>query len=191
MRISAEFIVNGTKVLPAGSAEGKGSAGELLPLVYKELRKLAAARMVNESRTSTLQPTALVHEAWLRLVSSGEVTWENCGQFSAAAAEAMRRILIDRARRKYALKRGKGAQHLDFDRLDVAAIADEESLLAVDEALEKLAVANPQSADLIKLRFFTGLNYQQAAQALGISPRTAKRLWTFGRAWLYRELSKP
>jgi len=173
------------------AAEGEAQAAhELLPLVYEELRKLAAARMSNEQDTSTLQPTALVHEAWLRLVGSEQPNWKNRGHFFAAAAEAMRRILIDRARRKLSLKRGARAKCLDLDSVDVAIQADDESLLAMNDALEKLMVEDPQSAELVKLRFFVGLNYQEAAQALGISERSAKRSWAFARAWLYRELSQ-
>jgi RNA polymerase sigma factor (TIGR02999 family) len=173
------------------AAEGEAQAAhELLPLVYEELRKLAATRMANEWDTSTLQPTALVHDAWLRLVGSEQPNWKNRGHFFAAAAEAMRRILIDRARRKQSLKRGARAERLDLDRVDVAIQADEESLLAMNDALEKLVVEDPHSAELVKLRFFVGLNYQEAAQALGISERSAKRCWAFARAWLYRELSQ-
>ncbi len=173
------------------AAQGEPQAAqELLPLVYAELRKLAAARMAIEGGNSTLQPTALVHEAWLRLVGPEQQFWKGRAHFFAAAAEAMRRILIDRARRKKALKRGAGAQFLDLDRVDVAVEADEDSLLQVNDALEKLASLDPQCAQLIKLRFFVGLNYEEAAEALGISERSAKRSWTFGRAWLYRELSR-
>jgi RNA polymerase sigma factor (TIGR02999 family) len=173
------------------AAEGEAQAAhELLPLVYEELRKLAAARMASEWDTSTLQPTALVHEAWLRLVGTEQPNWKSRGHFFAAAAEAMRRILIDRARRKQSLKRGARAERLDLDRVDVAIQADEKSLLAMNEALEKLEVEDPQSAELVKLRFFVGLNYQEAAQTLGISERSAKRCWAFARAWLYRELSQ-
>jgi RNA polymerase sigma factor (TIGR02999 family) len=132
----------------------------------------------------------LVHEAWLRLVGSEQSNWKNRGHFFAAAAEAMRRILIEQARRKLSLKRGARAERLDLDRVDVAIQADEESLLAMNDALEKLVVEDPQAAELVKLRFFVGLNYQDAAQALGISERSAKRCWAFARAWLYRELSQ-
>jgi RNA polymerase sigma factor (TIGR02999 family) len=179
-----------TQILDAVEGGDTRAAEKLLPLVYEELRKLAAARMASEWDTSTLQPTALIHEAWLRLVGSEQPNWKNRGHFFAAAAEAMRRILIDRARRKQSLKRGARAERLDLDRIDIAIQADEESLLAMNEALEKLAVQDPQSAELVKLRFFVGLNYQEAAQALGISERSAKRCWSFARAWLYRELSQ-
>jgi len=176
-------------VLLDRATQGEAQAAqELLPLVYAELRKLAAARMAGELGTHTLQPTALVHEAWLRLVGSEQQAWKNRAHFFAAAAEAMRRILIDRARRKKALKRGARAAHIDLDRVDAAVEADEETLLQVNEALEKLAAQDPQSAELVKLRFFVGLDYSEAAEALGISQRTAKRCWTFARAWLYREL---
>jgi len=179
-----------TRILESIHKGDPKAADELLPLVYEELRKLAAARMVNEWQTSTLQPTALVHEAWLRLVGSEQKAWKNRAHFFAAAAEAMRRILIDNARRKHAAKRAAGAVRLDLDQVDVAVQADEESLLSINEALEKLSVQDPQSAELVKLRFFVGLNYEEAAQALGISERSAKRCWTFARAWLYRELSQ-
>ena len=175
-------------MLETKSSVQAGSAEELLPLVYNELRKLAAVRIAQEWDTSTLQPTALVHEAWLRLADSGGEAWKNRGHFFAAAAEAMRRILIDRARRKHALKRQAGTQRIDLDQVDLAFQADEESLLAVDDALQKLQAQEPQCAELVKLRFFVGMSYKEAAQALGISERSAKRYWTFARAWLYREL---
>jgi RNA polymerase sigma factor (TIGR02999 family) len=147
--------------------------------------------MAQESAGQTLQATALVHEAWLRLVAEGDRTWQNRAQFFAAAAEAMRRILIDRARRKYALKRGADAERVDLDRVDVALEADAETLLRVNEALDKLAANDAQAAELVKLRFFVGLDYVEAAETLGISERSAKRCWSFARAWLYRELSRP
>jgi RNA polymerase sigma factor (TIGR02999 family) len=173
------------------AAQGDSEAAdELLPIVYEELRKLAAARMAGESETSTLQPTALVHEAWLRLVGSGEHSWKNRSHFFGAAAEAMRRILIDRARRRHALKRGAGVQRIDLEGVDVAIAADDELLLAVNEALEKLAVHDPRSAQVVKLRFYAGLDYAEAAEVLGVSERSAKRCWTFARAWLYRQLSR-
>jgi RNA polymerase sigma factor (TIGR02999 family) len=187
-----DVIVNDVTRVLNRVQRGDPTAGEeLLPLVYKELRTLAAARMAHERGTQTLQPTALVHEAWLRLVSEGERSWQSRAQFFVAAAEAMRRILVDRARRKQAVKRGAGAQHIDLDRVDVATEADAETLVRVNDALEKLAVQDPQAAQLVRLRFFIGLDYVEAAEALGISERTAKRCWSFARAWLYRELSRP
>lgn len=166
------------------------TAEELLPLVYGELRRLAAARMANEWETSTLQPTALVHEAWLRLTGTDPSVWNDRAHFFGAAAEAMRRILIDRARRKHTLKRGSHPQRLKLDSIEVPVQPEEESLLALNDALEKLAAADAECAELVKLRFFGGLNYPEAAQVLGISERSAKRCWAFARAWLHRELSK-
>jgi len=173
------------------AADGEAKAAEeLLPLVYAQLRNLAAARLAEESDTQTLQPTALVHEAWLRLAGPSQSSWKNRGHFFGAAAEAMRRILIDRARRKSALKRGARAERVDLEQVNVAVEADDHSLLLINEALEKLGVQDPQSAELVKLRFFAGLGYEEAAQTLGISLRTAKRCWTYARAWLYREISR-
>ena len=178
-----------TQILSALQA-GDSMAGEqLLPLLYSELRQLAAARMAQEGPGQTLQPTALVHEAWLRLVGAEHQNWQSRAHFFGAAAEAMRRILIERARRKQAAKRGARAEHVDLDKVDVAATADDETLLAVNDALEKLALEDARCAELVKLRFFVGLDYNDAAKALGISERTAKRYWTFARAWLYRELN--
>ena len=169
--------------------DGTQAASELLPVVYEELRKLAAARLTAETGTQTFQPTALVHEAWLRLAAAEKPAWKNRAHFFSAAAEAMRRILIDRARRKQALKRGVRPSRLDLEQLDIAAKADDDTLLAVNEALEKLTARDPDSAELVKLRFFVGLDYAEAAKVLGISERTAKRQWTFARAWLYKELA--
>jgi RNA polymerase sigma factor (TIGR02999 family) len=177
-----------TQILDALQA-GDGLASErLLPLVYSELRHLAGARMAQEAPGQTLQPTALVHEAWLRLVAAEHQNWQSRAHFFGAAAEAMRRILIERARRKQAAKRGARAEHLDLDKVDIAATADDGTLLAVNDALEKLAREDEPCAELVKLRFFVGLDYNEAAKAMGISERTAKRYWTFARAWLYREL---
>src|SRR5437667_8000589 len=183
------FVSDVTRILDAIERGEPKAADELLPLVYDELRKLAAHKMANELSAQTLQPTALVHEAWLRLAGDENQRWESRTHFFAAAAEAMRRILIDNARRKRSLKRGAGAHRLDLDQVDVAVKADDETLLLINEALEKLAVEDPQSAELIKLRFFVGMTNEEAAQALGVSERSAKRYWTFGRAWLYREIS--
>ncbi|HEY2952153.1 MAG TPA: sigma-70 family RNA polymerase sigma factor [Verrucomicrobiae bacterium] len=178
-----------TRILQSLEQGNPRAAEELLPLVYEELRKLAVAKMVNEAAGHTLQPTALVHEAWLRLTGdAGPVRFTNCGHFFAAAAEAMRRILIDSARRKEAQKRGAGLQRVDLEDADVAAKADGTTLLRMDEALEKLAREDPPAAELVKLRFFGGLTNEQAAATLGISVRTAKRYWAFARAWLYDEL---
>ena len=178
-----------TQILDALQSGDALASERLLPLVYSELRQLAAARMAQEAPGQTLQPTALVHEAWLRLVSAEHQNWQSRAHFVGAAAEAMRRILIERARRKQAAKRGARAAHVDLDQVDIAATTDDETLLAINDALEKLALEDASCAKLVKLRFFVGLDYTEAAKALGISERTAKRYWTFARAWLYRELN--
>jgi RNA polymerase sigma factor (TIGR02999 family) len=176
------------EVLDAAGA-GDGQAAEtLLSEVYEELRGLAAARMAKEAPGQTLQPTALVHEAWLRLVGSGPQHWNNRGHFFGAAAEAMRRILIDRARKRGRVRHGRGLVRLDLSQMDVAITTDEDLLLRVDEALEKLALEAPDKAQLVRLRFFAGLSIAEAAEALGIAPATAKRHWAFARAWLFTEL---
>jgi RNA polymerase sigma factor (TIGR02999 family) len=179
-----------TRILDRVEQGDLKAADELLPLVYDELRKLATARMAEEKPGQTLQPTALVHEAWLRLVGHESAHFEGRGHFFAAAAEAMRRILIDRARQKLSLKRGAGAKRVSLDEIDVAAAADDDTLLALDEAMAKLAQEDPESAAFIKLRFFAGLTNAEAAQALGIPERTARRHWSFARCWLYREIRR-
>jgi RNA polymerase sigma factor (TIGR02999 family) len=179
-----------TRILNAIGGGDSKAAQDLLPLVYEELRKLAAHKMANEAPGQTLQPTALVHEAWLRLVGTENPQFEGRGHFFAAAAEAMRRILIDRARQKLSLKRGAGAARVNLEDLEVASAADDDTLLAVDEALTKLAREDPDSAEFIKLRFFAGMTNAEAAQALGIPERTARRHWSFARAWLFREIQR-
>ncbi len=168
---------------------GDARAGEeLLPLVYQELRQLARAKMARENPGHTLQPTALVHEAWLRL---GDQPFESRAHFFAAAAEAMRRILIDRARRKLTEKHGARAEHLDADDIEIAAPVDrEDELLAVHEALDALAARDARKAELVKLRYFVGLTIDEAAEVLGVSAPTAKRDWTYARAWLFRAISQ-
>jgi RNA polymerase sigma factor (TIGR02999 family) len=166
------------------------AAGELLPLVYDELRRVAAARMTSGAPGDTLQPTALVHEAWLRLVGlDSEAQFENRTHFFAAAAEAMRHILIDRARRKQTLRHGGGQQRVEVEDLQIAAPVADEELLAVDEALDRLGRLDPAKAELVKLRYFVGMTMVEAAAALGISERTAKREWSLARAWLFNEIS--
>ena len=165
------------------------AANELLPLVYDELRKLAAQKMKRESPGQTLQATALVHEAWLRLGGDEQPAWDNRGHFFAAAAEAMRRILIDNARRKKALRHGGGAQRVNLDALELAASLDDEQLLALNEAMEQFAAHDARKAELVKLRFFAGLTNEQAARVLGVSEPTAKRDWAYARAWLYRKIN--
>jgi RNA polymerase sigma factor (TIGR02999 family) len=179
-----------TRILESVRQGRTDAAEQLLPLVYDELRKLAARKMANEAPNQTLQPTALVHEAWLRLTGDQNARWEGRGHFFAAAAEAMRRILIDNARRKSARKHGAGLERVELDGVDAAAPMADTTLLFVDDALEMLAREDAACAELVKLRFFVGLTNEQAAQALGISERTAKRNWAFARAWLYHRLSR-
>jgi RNA polymerase sigma factor (TIGR02999 family) len=177
-----------TQILLAIDQGDAKAADELLPLVYEELRKLAAHRMAKEAVGQTLQATALVHEAWMRLVGKENPKFENRAHFFAAAAEAMRRILIDKARRKRALRHGGGQQRVDFDQVEFAAGSDDEQLLAVNEALDKLAKHSKLEAELVKLRYFVGMTLEEAAEVLGISPRTADNYWAHARAWLFREL---
>ena len=179
-----------TRILDAIQQGDPKATEELLPLVYEELRKLAAHKMANEAPGQTLQPTALVHEAWLRLTGNENQEWNGRGHFFAAAAEAMRRILVENARRKQRVKHGGAMQRIDLTTLDVAIITHDEHLLAVDEALDKLAARDPLGAQLIKLRFFAGLSNVDAARMLGIPERTAKRTWAYARAWLYEELKR-
>ncbi|HWW02959.1 MAG TPA: ECF-type sigma factor [Candidatus Acidoferrum sp.] len=177
-----------TEILDAVGAGDERAAEKLLPLVYDELRRLAAARMAQEAPGQTLQPTALVHEAWLRLVGSGNEHWNGRGHFFGAAAEAMRRILIDRARKRHRERHGHGLVRIDLSQLDVAITTDDDLLLRVNEALQKLEAEAPERAKLVKLRFFTGLSISEAAEALGIATATANRYWAFARAWLLAEL---
>jgi RNA polymerase sigma factor (TIGR02999 family) len=177
-----------TRILNAIQQGDRKAAEELLPLIYEELRRLAAQKMANEAAGHTLQPTALVHEAWLRLVGDQNQKWDGRGHFFAAAAEAMRRILIEKARRKNALKRGGHFERVNLDDVDVAILADDEMLLLVNDALEGLEKEDPEAAQVVKLRFFAGMTNEETGGALGISARTAKRYWTFARAWLFQEL---
>lgn len=177
-----------TRILDAIQQGDPKAADQLLPLVYEELRKLAAARMANEAPGQTLQPTALVHEAWLRLGGAEGRAWDGRAHFFGAAAEAMRRILIENARRKSALRHGAGQPRLDVDQLEIAAPAPDDQMLAVDEALNRLAALDREKAELVKLRYFVGLTIEEAAQTLGISQATAKRWWVYTRAWLHAEV---
>jgi RNA polymerase sigma factor (TIGR02999 family) len=179
-----------TRILSAIEQGDPNGAAQLLPLVYEELRQLAAHKMTQEATGQTLQPTALVHEAYLRLVGGvRETSWDNRGHFFAAAAEAMRRILVDNARRKRSEKHGGciARQELESDQLVEPAIR--EDLLALDEALTRLAAVNPQAAQVVQLRYFAGLSIPEAAQALRVSPRSADRLWAYARAWLHQEIT--
>ena len=177
-----------TLILNRAGKGDRAAAAELLPLVYDELRKLAAHKMAHEAAGQTLQPTALVHEAWLRLVGNDNPEFEGRAHFFAASAEAMRRILIERARSKARLKRGGDLQRIDWENLDVAVATDDDTLLAINDALDKLATVDATGAELIKLRFFAGMSNVEAARALGLAERTAKRTWAYARAWLHEEM---
>ena len=180
-----------TRILSAIEQGDPRAAEQLLPLVYDELRKLAAQRLAQEKPGQTLQATALVHEAYLRLVGADESkAWASRGHFFAAAAEAMRRILIDNARRKQSHKHGGHWGRLSLDTVDLATPESPEALLALDEAMEKLAAEDKSAADVVQLRFFAGLPMPQVAAILGISPRTADRLWAYARAWLHQEIQR-
>jgi len=161
---------------------------QLLPLVYAELRRLAAHKMASENPGQTLQPTALVHEAWLKLGGEENRQWQNRNHFFAAAAEAMRRILTDNARRKLRVRHGGDQQRVELDENATAADSEADHILAINDALEKFAQIDPQRAELVKLRYFVGMNFAEAADVLGISEPTAKRYWSFARAWLYEEI---
>ncbi len=179
-----------TKLLQATAQGDPSAASRLLPLVYDELRQLAARRMARESGTQTLQPTDLVHEAWLRLGGDDQPTWENRTHFFCAAAEAMRRILIDRARRKKALRHGGGQERVDLQEVEIAAPMKDEELLAVHEVLDQFSQYSPQKAELVKLRYFGGMGLREAGMVLGISEPTAVRWWTYSKAWIYQAIKE-
>jgi RNA polymerase sigma factor (TIGR02999 family) len=179
-----------THLLDAAAAGDPEAGQKLLPLVYEELRRLATARMAHEPQ-QTLQPTALVHEAWLKLSGDEDQSWQNRGHFFGAAAEAMRRILIDRARKRLAAKRGGGALPVELIEFELPIPdADDERLLAVNDALEKFAAIDARKAELVKLRYFAGMKFEEAAAALGIAVPTAKQWWSYARAWLTVELRR-
>jgi len=179
-----------TRILTAIEQGDARAADALLPLVYEELRRLAARKMSQESPGQTLQPTALVHEAYIRLVGCEAQTWRSRTHFYAAAADAMRHILTENARRKRRLKRGGDRKRVEFNDTLMAAEEPSEDILALDEALTKLAVREPVVANLVKLRYFAGLTLEQSAKALDVSSRTADRYWAFAQAWLYNEIRK-
>ena len=188
--IQYRHVSDVTRLLGLADRGDPKAAEELLPLVYAELRRLAAYKMANEAAGHTLQPTALVHEAWLRLAGEQKQSWNSRGHFFAAAAEAMRRILIDNARRKKRVRHGQGLTRVDLDKVDLAIQADADTLVRVDEALQKLAVEDRVKAELVKLRYFVGLTIPEAGRALRLSDSTAKRYWAYARAWLYEELKR-
>jgi len=179
-----------TRILERAQKGDPNAAAELLPLVYDELRRLAAARMAQERPDQTLQPTALVHEAWLRLAGNKNQAWNGRAHFFGAAAEAMRRILVENARRKGAARHGGGQARLDIAELEISSAGMEAELLAVHEALDQLAARDRQKAELVKLRYFVGLTTEEAAEVLGISVPTADRWWSFSRAWLFEEIER-
>jgi RNA polymerase sigma factor (TIGR02999 family) len=180
-----------TQLLESAAAGDPRAAADLLPLVYAELRNLAAARLADERPGQTLQATALVHEAYLRLVGTPDGDrWDHRGHFFAAAAEAMRRILVESARRKRRLRHGGGRKRLDLDAVELAADVADDRLVAVDECLARLAAEEPEVADVVKMRYFVGLTIEQTAQALHISVRTANRHWAYARAWLHQQLGQ-
>jgi RNA polymerase sigma factor (TIGR02999 family) len=167
------------------------SSEKLLPLVYNELRNLATARMLRESSGHTLQPTALVHEAWLRLVGDGSQSWKNRAYFFAAAAEAMRRILVEHARRKSRFKHGGGQQRLNVDELELAQVAPDDKILLVDDALDDLERIHPERARIVVLKYFGGMTNKQVAETLGIGERSVDRHWVCAKTWLYQKLIEP
>ena len=182
-------MINLTCMLQQIDASNPQASAELLPLVYTELRRVAAAKMARESSQHTLQPTALVHEAWIRLGADRQPEWQNRAHFFAAAAETMRRILIDNARHRRAVRHGGGQVRLNVDELEIASASEkDDQMVAVSEALAKFAAEDPRKAELVKLRYFGGLTLEQAAAALDIPQGTAKRWWTYARAWFFREL---
>lgn len=179
-----------TRILNSCSEDNPLAAEELLPLVYDELRKLASARLQKLPPGQTLQPTALVHEAWIRIVGDQESVWDNRGHFFAAAAEAMRRILIDGIRKKQRLRRGGDRERISLDQVKLAIEDPDDTVLAVHEALEKLAQRDENEAELVKLRYFIGLSHEETAEIIGVSEPTVRRRWSYVRAWLYAELKK-
>jgi RNA polymerase sigma factor (TIGR02999 family) len=180
-----------TRILSSIEERDPHAAGQLLPLVYDELRTLAAQKLAQENPGHTLQATALVHEAYVRLVDVDKVQhWNSRGHFFGAAAESMRRILVERARRKGRIRHGGGLRRVDLLDPEAAASTDDEQVLLLDEALTRLAAARPQAAELVKLRFFAGLTLEEIAPILALSPRTARRLWAFARAWLRRDMER-
>jgi len=173
-----------TQILEAVARGDPTAADELLPLLYDQLRTLAAQKMANEAPGQTLQPTALVHEAWLRLVGSGQEHWNSRGHFFGAAAETMRRILVERARKKARVRHGGQLERVDLDHVTVAAQDNDDTILAIHEALEKLAGQSPQKAEVVKLRYFAGMEHAEIAEALGVSEPTVRRRWAYARSWL-------
>jgi len=176
-----------TQVLSSPQGDGCDSE-ELLPLVYNDLRRMAAARMASEAEGQTLQPTALVHEAWMRIFGNGDRRWQNRGHFFGEATEAMRRILIERARRKSRLKHGQGWVRLDIEGLPLVEATPDDKVLLINEALENLKAEDPQRAEVVVMKFFGGLTNQEVAKILGVAERTIERQWAFAKAWLFQNI---
>ncbi len=179
-----------TRILEAVHRGDSSATEELLPIVYDELRRIAAHKMAGEAAGHTLQPTALVHEVWLRLAGSSAQAWQNRAHFFGAAAEAMRRILVDHARKRHALKRGAGAEHEELNESSLVLTAPPEELLAVHDALDALAAEDPAAAELVKFRYFIGMTMEESASALNLPVRTAERTWAYARTWLHREIRR-
>ncbi len=179
-----------TQILDAVGLGDTEAAEQLLPLVYEELRRLAAARMVHQPPGQTLQPTALVHEAWLRLGGGQGTRWESRQHFFAAAAQAMRHVLIERARRKLRARHGGEWKRVDLDAVEAPVPTDDERLLLIDSALDELAAVAPEKAEVVKLRFFVGLDEKETAELLHVSPRTVERYWSYAKAWLFEHLKE-
>ena len=181
-------VTDVTRIIEAVQQGDSAAAKDLLPLVYEELRRLARSNMARQAAGHTLQPTALVHEAWLRLTGSGRQEWNGRSHFFAAAAEAMRHILVDSARRKGRAKHGGGQERLDVDEIEIAAGADDEKILLVNDALEKLAMEDPIRAEVVKLHYFVGLTHAETARILQISEKTVRRHWNYARVWLFQTI---
>jgi RNA polymerase sigma factor (TIGR02999 family) len=177
-----------TRILQAGGLEDERASEELLPMVYKELRRHAAVRMAREVPGQTLQPTALVHEAWLRMVGDGGRRWQNRAHFFGAAAEAMRRILIERARNKARLKRGENPQRIDIEKADLAAASPDEKAVLIDEALKRLQALDPEKARVVILKFFEGLTNKEVAECMEVNERTVERYWAYAKVWLLQSI---
>ena len=177
-----------TQLLNAIDAGDPQAADQLLPLVYEELRKLAAARMAREKPGQTLQATALVHEAWLRLAGAEPQRWDNRRHFFAAAAESMRRILVEKARRRLRVRHGGGLERVDLDDVEIASDVREDQLVAMDEALARLEREDPKKAEVVKLRYFVGMTNRETAEAMGLSEATVERHWAFAKAWLFSKI---
>jgi RNA polymerase sigma factor (TIGR02999 family) len=188
---SPAMMSDATVLLTAVKQGDAGAAEELLSLVYEELRRLAAYKLSKEAPGQTLQPTALVHDAWLKLIAAGDRKFENRAHFFAVAAEAMRRILIDRARRRHTMRHGGQLERVELQEAGLAAPAEDDQLLAVDDALEKLAREHPVQAQVVKLRYFGGMTNEEVAQALDLSVSSVKNYWAFARAWLFDAIRNP